>query len=413
MEKYNYKAVNRAGQEITGSREANDEYELAKILRQDGLVMIFAETGSSPVKKGWQSAEIEIPFLSGISFVEKLMLVRNLQIMVAAGIALPQALDILASQIENPKLKRIISSVHDEIIKGKTLSESAKKYPEVFSDFFCGMVAIGEKTGGLDKVLKDLAYQMEKEYKLKEKVKGAMAYPSVILAVMFLLGIGMMVFVVPRLLSVFETMGMPYEELPQTTKILMNIGDFFKSNVNIAIFFSVILAIVFGIRSYAKTKGGKKLFDKVFIKAPILGDLVRKSNIASVIGNFSILLSSGIPVVEALSILSSSIGNYYFKQSLEDASEKIQKGQKFSEALSPYKHLYSMSVVQMINIGEETGMTSEILMKLSQFYEEEVSRAADSLTTIIEPILMILVAVAVGFFASALFSPIYSSLGSL
>jgi type IV pilus assembly protein PilC len=275
------------------------------------------------------------------------------------------------------------------------------------------MVAIGEKTGGLDRVLKDLAYQMEKEYKITSKIKGAMAYPSVIVSVMFIMGIALMIFVVPNLIKMFADMGIDLKELPGTTQALVAIGEYFKQPVNIAIFLGVIFGIIFGIASFAKTKTGKKFFDKLFISLPVVGELVRKSNIASIIGNFSVLLQSGVPVVQSLQIMASATTNYFYAKSLEESIEKIQKGKKLSEALEPHKKLYTVAVVQMISIGEETGMTSDILKKLSEFYEEEVSRAADSLTTIIEPILMILVAIAVGFFASALFSPIYSSLGNL
>jgi len=275
------------------------------------------------------------------------------------------------------------------------------------------MVSIGEKTGGLDRVLKDLAYQMEKEYKITSKIKGAMTYPSVIVSVMLIMGVGLMIFVVPNLLKMFVDMGVELKDLPVTTQALVAIGDYFKQPINIAIFLGVIALIIFAISSFARTKSGKRFFDNLSIKLPVIGTLVRKSNIASIIGNFSVLLQSGVPVVQSLQILSSATTNYYYAKSLDEAIEKIQKGKKLSEALQPYKNLYTLSVVQMIGIGEETGMTSDILRKLSEFYEEEVSRAADSLTTVIEPLLMIVVAIAVGFFASALFSPIYSTLGNL
>ncbi|MFA5166437.1 MAG: type II secretion system F family protein [Candidatus Paceibacterota bacterium] len=411
MTQYVYRAIDKVGQDVSGNREAADEYDLARILKQEGLVMVSSEIATK--KRGGLNVEIKIPTFGGIGFVDKLMFVRNLQIMVAAGISLPQALEIIAAQTENTQLQKIIYSVKDEIIKGKSFSETARKYPKVFSDFFCGMVSIGEKTGGLDRVLKDLAYQMEKEYRITSKIKGAMTYPSVIVSVMLIMGIGLMIFVVPNLLKMFVDMGVELKDLPVTTQALVAIGDYFKQPINVAVFLGVIALIIFAITSFARTKPGKRFFDNLSIKLPVIGTLVRKSNIASIIGNFSVLMQSGVPVVQSLQILSSATTNYYYAKSLGEAIEKIQKGKKLSEALQPYKNLYTLSVVQMIGIGEETGMTSDILRKLSEFYEEEVSRAADSLTTIIEPLLMIVVAIAVGFFASALFSPIYSTLGNL
>lgn len=407
--KYFYRAINKIGQEITGNKEASDEYDLAKYLRLDGLSLIFAQAEKDSAKKSLGSININLPFLNDVKFVDRLMLVRNLQVMVAAGVSLPQSLDILTNQSESPQLKKVLLNIKEEILKGKSLSEAAAKHPKVFSDFFCGMVSIGEKTGNLDKVLKELAYQMEKEYKLTSKIKGAMMYPSIILSALFIIGMGMLMFVVPTMTKVFVDMGV---ELPPTTKFVIAIGDYFSNRANVVLFIGIFIFLIAGLKIFFGTKVGRDLWDRYIIEVPIIGPLLKKGIIGGIIGNFGILLSSGVSVTQSLAILASTTGNIHYRRSLEEASQKIQKGEKMSVALASYSKLYPSSVVQMINIGEETGMTSEILRKLSDFYEEEVSRAAESLTTAIEPVLMLVVAIAVGFFAISMFAPIYSSMGN-
>jgi len=410
MPKYFFKAKDSRGKDISGSREAQDERDLSNALKQEGMVLIFADTQEISKRSGF-FPHLNITLLENITAEDKLMLVRNLQVMVAAGVALPRCLDILAEQASKRKLKIILSEVKEEIMKGKGFSETIAKYPGVFSEFFCNMVSIGEKTGNLDKMLKDLAYQMEKDYKLKAKIQGAMTYPAVIISVLLILGFVMIAFILPKIIGIFEGFGTA--NLPGSTKFLMGLGKFFSKASNVFGFFAILVfLVVIGI-TFFRTKIGKRLMDKISLKIPVMGPLIKKGNVANIVGNLGILMESGISVLQALSILSNSTTNVFYKESLSDAGQQIQKGKKISESLANHSSLYTPTVIQMVSVGEETGMTGEILKKLSEFYEDEVSRAAENLTTIIEPILMLVVGGAVGFFAIAMFSPIYSSLGNI
>lgn len=403
MAKFKYTARTIDGQTQTGFLDAEDELELARILRKDNLLLV----GFSKQGVGGINLNISLPFLNNVPLVEKLMFLRNLEVMVASGIPLPRSLDILSQQTKSQYFKKILEDISKELVKGKQFSQCLAKYPKVFSDFFCSMVAMGEESGNLDKVLQNLAYQMEKEHKLRAKVKGAMTYPTVILVVMLIIGTLIVIFVLPKLISTFESLGVA-DKLPPATKALKKMGDSFSQPMEFLKLVVIVFLVIFGIKKTLQTPQGKKGWDWFVLRLPIFGDLVKKTNVANIVGSLSTLLNSGLAIVKSLEIIERTTGNYYFKESLKTAAQAVQKGRKLSESLEPYKYLYSNQVVQMISVGEETGETSAILGKLSQFYEEEVMRTADNLSSIIEPILMIVIGGAVAFFAVSMLSPMYS-----
>jgi len=402
MAKFSYTAKTADGQTQTGVLEAGDELELARTLRKENLLLVgFSQVG------GGFSLNISLPFFNRVSLIDKLMFLRNLEVMVASGIPLPRSLDILSQQTKSGYFKKVLQDISKELVKGKQFSKCLGKYPNVFSDFFCSMVAMGEESGNLDKVLQNLAYQMEKEHKLKAKVKGAMTYPTVILVVMLIIGSLIIIFVLPKLISTFESLGVA-DKLPPATKALKRIGDSFSQPLEFLKLIAIISLIIYAFRRIIKTPQGKKGMDWLVLRLPVFGDLVKKTNVANIVGSLSTLMNSGLAIVKSLEIIERTTGNYYFKESLQKAAQAVQKGRKLSEALEPYKYLYTNQVVQMMSVGEETGETSAILAKLSQFYEEEVMRTADNLSSIIEPVLMIVIGGAVAFFAVSMLSPMYS-----
>jgi type IV pilus assembly protein PilC len=404
MPKFLYTAKNQLGTVSTGTQEATDAISLAQILKNQNLELITAKPQSS------MSFNIEIRLGNKVSLVEKLMFTRNLQVMIASGVPAPRALDILSQQTKNKYFAEILNKIAGDIVKGEKFSDALKKHPKIFPDIFCSMIALGEESGTMDKVLKDLEFQMEKEHSLKSKVKGAMMYPSIIVFAMLLIGTLIMIFVVPQLKETFTSLG---AELPATTKVVLNLGDTLSSPIFLLEFFGGLFLAVFLIRKINSTIWGKRFFDSIFLKMPVIGQLIRKYNVANIIGTLSTLLATGLPIVKSLDIISKTTGNIFFKESLVDALNQIQKGSKLSDILVKYKDLYSLTVVQMISIGEETGETSEILKKMSEFYQEEVVRSAESISTIIEPVLMLIVGGCVAFFAAAMFSPIYSMMGAI
>ena len=362
---------------------------------------------ADPIKPP-RSFNFSLPFLGGVPLVSKLMFIRNLRVMVAAGVSLPRSLSILSEQIKSKRMKRVMLQMKDHIVQGKSFSDSLALYPDVFSDLFVSMVKVGEETGTLEDVLNVLSAHMEKDHQLRSRVKSAMIYPSVILGAMIIIGIVMMIFVIPKLAQVFSDLN---TELPATTRFIISTGNFMASFWYLIPIFIILLAAAF--RTFIKTKFGKAVFDAFLLVFPGISGIVRKTNSAYTVRTLSSLISAGVPIVRSLEIVSSSVSNEYYKRAVIEISEKVRKGEKLSEAIAVHKDIYPPLVIQMVEVGAETGETAEILKKLAEFYEEEVSNATKNLSTIIEPILMLIIGAAVAFFAISMIQPIYGMMETL
>jgi len=249
---------------------------------------------------------------------------------------------------------------------------------------------------------------MEREQEVSSKIKGAMMYPAVILIVMVLIGILMMIMVVPKLASIFEELKI---QLPFTTRLIINFGQSLTKTWPFLILIIILLPIFFNF--LLKQKGIKKISDKLLLKLPIISGLVRKINTASTSRILGSLIASGVPIVRSLEIVANTLGNFYFKEAIKKAVEDVQKGKKLSQSLMPYQNLYPSIMIQMITVGEETGETAAILAKVADFYEEEVSNITKNFSSIIEPILMVIIGGAVGFFAISMIQPMYSMMGAI
>lgn len=407
MPQYFYVAKSFKGELKTGSLEAKNKKDLSKILHREGYVLIKADADSE-VKDKKKKFEMSLPFFGGVSLTEKMMFTRNLQVMISAGVSLPRSLSILSSQGKNKKFKEALSEILEAINEGKGFSESLKKYPDIFSELFVNMIKVGEESGTLENVLKNLTFQMEREHDLRSKVIGAMVYPAVIICAMMGIGILMLIMVVPKLAETFEELEI---ELPVTTRFVIGIGNFLAANWYLLPI--VILILLFLFQRGLKTRGGKRIADNITLKTPIISAIVKKTNSAQTLRTLSSLIVSGIPIVQALKIVAGSLGNVYFQEVITKSVDYVQRGEKFSAALKPYQNLYPPMVIQMVEIGEETGQTSEILAKLADFYEEEVTNATKNLSAVIEPLLMLLIGGAVGFFAISMIQPMYSMLGAI
>jgi len=404
--KYNYIAKTLQGESSSGTLEAKNEHQLARILRREGCILISAESEES--KKEKRKFAISISFLRRISLTEKIMFVRNLGVMIAAGVPLPRGLEILTKQSKNKKLQKIILDVKEEITKGKSFSDSLSKYSNIFSELLVSMVKVGEETGTMEDVLKVVVRQMEKEHEIKSKIKGAMVYPTVILLAMVCVGILMLILVVPKLSQVFTDLGV---ELPMTTKLVISLGTFLKG-----FWYTLPLAIIFlmvSFRMILKTKTGKLIFDTFILKIPVFSSIIKKSNSAHTVRTLSSLIAAGVPIVRSLEIVSNSLGNVNYKKAILQASEKVRKGDKLAEVLKGHEDIYPSLIIQMIEVGEETGETANILEKLADFFEEEVANATKNLSAVIEPVLMLIIGAVVGFFAISMVQPIYSLMGTL
>ena len=332
-------------------------------------------------------------------------MVRNMGVMFATGLSLVKSFDILHLQTKNKVLKSALASVKERIGKGENLSVALADYPKIFSELFVNMVKVGEESGTLEDIFQILSLQLSKEHDLKAKIKNAMVYPCMILMVMFVVGAVIITFVLPNLNIFFTSLNV---DVPIYTKIMLASGNFLATHWYLL--FVVPLLLVIMVWVALKTKSGKKAADVFFLRLPIIAPIVKKNNSAFLIRALSSLISAGVPLTRALEISGNAANNYFFKQAIKDAEQRIKKGEKLSSALKPYQSIFPLGVIEMVEVGEETGKTSVILKKLAEFYEQEAINAVEKLTVIIEPVLIIVLGVGVGFFAISIIQPMYSSL---
>lgn len=404
MPQFEYKARLPEGKTKKGKLFANDQAEVAEIMKRRGMTLVSARDLSQK-KKG----ELHLPkFLQRVGLVDKMLFTRNLAVMLKAGLSFARALSILSEQTKSSYFREILQDVSAEVQKGKTLADSLNKYPKVFNSLFVSMVRVGEASGNLEEVLGLLALQLKKDHEIVSKVKGAMTYPAVILVAMAGIGTLMMMFVFPSLLNMFEESG---AELPLTTQMLIWLSNALQTYALI-IFPAVIVMIVIFLK-FIKTPVGKPLFDKVLLKLPIVGGITTKVNVARFSRTLSSMIQSGVSIVEALNIIAGTLGNHYYSNSAADACKKVQKGLELSEVMGEYSNLYPGMMIHMIQVGEETGSLEGTLKQVAEFYEEEVDQFTSNLSSIIEPVLMLIMGAAVGVFALALIQPMYSIMGTI
>jgi len=402
MPKYIFLAKSLDGREEKGVLEAQSEYELAKILKERGLILIKTQKER---KIGFFNI---LPFSLGVPLSEKMFFTRNLRVMISAGVPLAKSILTLSKQTKNKKFKLALEKISEKIIKGEKFSDALSYFPNIFSELYQSMIKVAEETGGLEQALDILSKQMEREHELKSKVQGAMIYPAVIFFVLIVVGILMLVYVVPKLAETFQELNV---ELPMTTRFVIFLGTFLSNNFLIILI--IFLINLFAFFQFIRTKIGKKMLDKILLSLPIFSMLVKKANSASTARALSSLLAAGVSLPRSLEITANTLGNVFYKEALLFAIEKVKKGEKLSQTLKRYQKIYPLTLISMIEVGEETGETSEILAKIADFYEAEVSEAAKNLTSVIEPFLMLVIGVIVGFFAVSMIQPMYSMMGTI
>jgi len=399
---FTYRAKDKDGKEKSGFVEAASKNEAAGQLRQEGFFITSLDLAEKQ-DSGGRFLRVAFSLFSRVSLAEKMIFARHLSTMIRAGLSLDRGLQILAAQTKNSRFRKILTAVETSVRGGQSFSESLAKYPDVFSDLFVSMIKIAEASGNLEGILNNLAVHMEKDHELRSKVRGAMVYPSVIVSVMVGIGILMMTMVVPKLASTFEELGV---ELPWTTNMVIKTSQFLSSHFIWGLV--LLILFIFFLRIIIKTSGGKKFCDFFILSFPLFSQLSKKINSARFSRNLSSLVDAGVPIMTALQITAQTISNSFFRDSLVFASSQIQKGDPFSKILQGYGDLYPVIVIQMIEVGETTGSLSEILRNLADFYEEEVNTITKNLSSIIEPVLMVIIGVVVGFFAISMIQPLYS-----
>jgi type IV pilus assembly protein PilC len=400
MPVFAYTARNNQGGTVTGSQDAKDEKFLASLLRVRGLSLVKVRTPAATAEK--KRFSLNITF-GRVPVVEKIVFLQNLQVMVRTGFSLGHALDVLAQQTEHKGFQKIIKEICSEVESGITFSAALAKYPKVFPELFVNMVAAGEVSGKLDEVLLRLMTQLKKDHQLIAKVRGALMYPMIVIIAMIVLGTAMMIFVIPKLLGVFNESG---GTLPLPTRILMGISNFMQHYI----FFLIpgVIALIILFRWWIHTPKGRMVWHHALLRFPIVGPILKKINLARFTRTLSSLLRTDIPIVQTFQIIAKTMGNVVFRKSLNETAEELKKGSSIAKVLISYPELYPPVVSQMVSVGEESGTLDTISEEIAKFYEEEVDQVMSNLTSILEPILILILGGGVGGIVVAVILPIYS-----
>ena len=402
MPTFVYKAKRDTGEEYEGTLEAADRFELYQHIRkEDATVVSFEES------KGAHGINIRIPIISSffgrIKETDKINFAKNLSAMLSAGLSLSRALQVMERQTKKAGFKTVLLDLVASIEKGTTFNDALAKHPKVFSSLVVSMVRAGEESGGLSNSLLVVGEQMDQTYRLKKKIKGALIYPGIIMAALVVIGALLLIFVVPTLSQTFTELGV---ELPTSTKMIIATSEFMQNHTISAIilFFGIVSGFYYGL----KTSLGRKIFETVLLKMPIIKELVKETNSARTARTLSSLLSAGVDVVHSLEITADVVQHSYYRVVLTEAKEKIQKGNPLADVFHAHEDLYPTLVAELIAVGEETGKLPELLLRIAEFYELEVEQKTKDMSTIIEPFLMVIVGAVVGFFAVSMITPIYS-----
>jgi len=398
--KYSYQAKDSAGIKKTGTIEARSKEAVLDFLSNEGLFPIEVLQQGSEKEKG--ALDRKITLFEGVSMKDVAIFSRQLSIMIDSNVPPAEAIEALGDQTRNAFFKEKIYNISKDVREGTQLSKALSKYPKIFSVFYVNMIKSGEVSGNLPRILEKVASHLENEYEIRSKVTGAMTYPAVILVIFVLIFAVIMIFVIPGLVEVLRDTG---QELPLATRIIMGISDFFVNfwYIVVLMFGGIILFFV----KYPKTPSGKDLFDRTLLKLPVLGNFYKSLFLTRFAENFSTLISAGITINEALEVVAKLIGNNVYQEAILTAKEKVVKGESISNVLSQRPDIISPLFVQMVSVGEKTGKLDSSLENVVRFYKRETEVFIDSLSSIIEPLLIIGLALMVGLLVAAVLLPMY------
>ena len=399
MPTFTYEALNGDNKPIQGTMEGTDRNAVIVALTKQGLKPLQVTIESQKLSKS-------LSFLRPrVKLSDLVLFTRQLSTMVSAGVPLLRALTTLESQMENKRMKEILQGIIKDVQGGSQLGDALAKYPDVFSDIYVNMVRAGEAAGIVDDILKRLASQVEKTASMRKKIKSASTYPVVLLTLTTVAFFGLMLFVIPKIGTILKDLGGPDAKLPAMTLAMMAASDFLVKYWYLVI--GTIFTIIFLFRRWAKTPTGKLAVHKFVLKVPVLKTLVMKIAVARFTRTFSALIGAGVSVVEALKVTSRALGNEVFRREVEQASIEVVNGKQLSQAIEGGK-LFPSIVPQMLAVGEETGQTDIVLIKVAEFYEEEVDATIDSLSSILEPVMIVIMGGMVGLIAANVMGPIAS-----
>lgn len=403
MPKFTYTGESATGEKVTQVVEADDRFAVYEIARTNGhTVSKVKEVKAFSIGAHLNLSKINY-LLGRVKADDLVIFTRNLASMLKAGLPLSRVLSVIERQSTNAKLQGIVKQLRERINKGDQFHEGLGEFPKTFSQLYVSMVKAGEESGGLAESLQTLSVQLERSSSLRKKIKSAMIYPVIILFVMVIIAVLMMIYVMPSIIATFESLKV---DLPTTTKILIATSNFVNQNALLTIL--VMIVLVVGFIFSLHTSVGKKIYHYVVLRIPIIGKLAKETNAARTARTLSSLLRAGVEVITAINITEDVVQNVYYKKIIKEAAVRVEKGNALSEIFIERSDLYPVLVGEMISVGEETGDISSMLSELAEFYESEVEQKTKDMSTIVEPFLMVVIGLGVGFFALAMIAPIYS-----
>jgi len=404
MGQFVYSAVDPSGRTLRGVMEADDErLVLARLHEQHYRVLSI-----QPKRRGLSLASLkELNRSKKVRLLELVLFSRQFATMIDAGIPILKSLDALETQAKNPTLREVIGTVRQDVKGGMSLADALSKHPHVFSKLYVNMVRAAEVGGILDQILDRLAQFLEKELEIRQKIKSAMMYPVLVLIFSVVMVFALFTFVLPRFKEIFASMNV---KMPPATQLLFNLSDYAVAYWYIPPAL-LVGAFVF-LKQYGKNPKGRYRIDLVKLRLPIIGDLVLKMSISRFARTFGVLIASGVSMMRSLEIVAETAGNSVLATAIDNARNGVREGQKLSTPLGA-SGLFPTMVTHMIDVGEETGRLSDMLVKVSDFYEKEVDATVKGLTSMIEPMLIIFLGVIVGFIAISVMTPIFTLVSSI
>lgn len=402
MARFTYTAIparSKSSKIIKGDMEAKNRAEVIQTLNKQNLTPVSIQEAS------------EAKSLFGTAFKhskvkqdEIVIFTRQLSAMVGAGVPLTRALTSLSEGSKNPAFKSVLNSCMEHVQGGATFSSALAKYPEIFNDIYVNMVRAGEAAGILDEILNRLAEQQERSATVRKKVKGAMTYPMVLIGITILAFFGLMIFVIPSIGNTIKELGGPDAELPALTQAMLAISSFIIN------YWMILLPLtgagIYFLVQYIKTPGGKRNFHALLLKTPIVGQILRKVVVARFARTYSALIGAGVSVIEALEVTGRAMGNVVYEEEFNKAIDRVQNGEQLSDIIGSNEYLFPTILPQMLAVGEETGQTDKVLTKIADFYEEEVNVSIDSMSSILEPVMIVILGSMVGLVAVSVMGPI-------
>jgi type IV pilus assembly protein PilC len=401
MRFYVYTAENKKGRKLKGEIEAADEKIAMSQLKRRNLKVLKLKPKPKDLFENVSFMQPKVTKKDIVIFT------RQFSTMIDAGLPLVQGLTILADQTENKTFKGILKTLRKDVEGGSTLAEAMRKHPDIFDDLFVNLIAAGEVGGILDTILQRLATFIEKAEELKSRIKGALTYPIVVVAIAIIVIAVILIFVIPVFQDMFSSFG---KALPVPTQIVVSLSDFMKGNVHYIIIAFIAFAFLF--KRYRNTVGGRKQTDSLALKLPIFGPLLKKTAVARFTRTLGTMLASGVPILDSLEIVAKTAGNVIIEEIIYEVRSSIAEGQAIAEPLSE-TDVFPGMVVQMISVGEATGALDTMLDKIADFYDKEVDAAVDAMTSMLEPLLMLFLGGSIGGLVIAMYLPIFSMAGAI